>query len=401
MRIVLFYTEVESFNFFSNVLSQELQKRGHEIFILDLLNPPAENPHSYVRFSQFASAKVDVAVSFDGLGIKDDLLIGIWNAYQTVVVDIFMDPPLRFHTAMEKHPQNYLMFCCDWDHVEYVKKYFGQSVPCVGFMPHVGVMPDQNIPVIPYAQKKYDVLFSGTYYSPENRLSQVEEMVEKGTAVYDFYQILFECLVEDSRLTIEQGAFRTIERMGLPVDQDMLKSLMRCAEPVDWAIRMYQRGRVVDVLAESGVELYLLGRGWENHCSAKYPNVHRIDDRIPYADTLAYMADARLDLNVFPWFKSGTHDRIFNALLQHSLPLTDSSRWVDENFTNGEDIALYDLEYLEKLPEIVGELLRDTERAERMIQKGYEKTAKNLTWSNCADWILTAIEQLLRTGGSV
>ncbi len=401
MRIVLFYTEVESFNFFSNVLSQELQKRGHEIFILDLLNPPAENPHSYVRFSQFASAKVDVAVSFDGLGIKDDLLIGIWNAYQTVVVDIFMDPPLRFHTAMEKHPQNYLMFCCDWDHVEYVKKYFGQSVPCVGFMPHVGVMPDQNIPVIPYAQKKYDVLFSGTYYSPENRLSQVEEMVEKGTAVYDFYQILFECLVEDSRLTIEQGAFRTIERMGLPVDQDMLKSLMRCAEPVDWAIRMYQRGRVVDVLAESGVELYLLGRGWENHCSAKYPNVHRIDDRIPYADTLAYMADARLNLNVFPWFKSGTHDRIFNALLQHSLPLTDSSRWVDENFTNGEDIALYDLEYLEKLPEIVGELLRDTERAERMIQKGYEKTAKNLTWSNCADWILTAIEQLLRTGGSV
>lgn len=401
MRIVLFYTEVESFNFFSNVLSQELQKRGHEIFILDLLNPPAENPHSYVRFSQFASAKVDAVVSFDGLGIKDDLLIGIWNAYQTVVVDIFMDPPLRFHTAMEKHPQNYLMFCCDWDHVEYVKKYFGQSVPCVGFMPHVGVMPDQNIPVIPYAQKKYDVLFSGTYYSPENRLSQVEEMVEKGTAVYDFYQILFECLVEDSRLTIEQGAFRTIERMGLSVDQDMLKSLMRCAEPVDWAIRMYQRGRVVEVLAESGVELYLLGRGWENHCSAKYPNVHRIDDRIPYADTLAYMADARLNLNVFPWFKAGTHDRIFNALLQHSLPLTDSSRWVDENFTNGEDIALYDLEHLEKLPEIVGELLRDTERAERMIQKGYEKTAKNLTWSNCADWILTAIEQLLRTGGPV
>lgn len=401
MRIVLFYTEVESFNFFSNVLSKELQKRGHEIFILDLLNPPAENPHSYVRFSQFASAKVDAVVSFDGLGIKDDLLIGIWNAYQTVVVDIFMDPPLRFHTAMEKHPQNYLMFCCDWDHVEYVKKYFGQSVPCVGFMPHVGVMPDQNIPVIPYAQKKYDVLFSGTYYSPENRLSQVEEMIEKGTAVYDFYQILFECLVEDSRLTIEQGAFRTIERMGLSVDQDMLKSLMRCAEPVDWAIRMYQRGRVVEVLAESGVELYLLGRGWENHCSAKYPNVHRIDDRIPYADTLAYMADARLNLNVFPWFKAGTHDRIFNALLQHSLPLTDSSRWVDENFTNGEDIALYDLEHLEKLPEIVGELLRDTERAERMIQKGYEKTAKNLTWSNCADWILTAIEQFLRTGGSV
>ena len=88
MRIVLFYTEVESFNFFSNVLSEELRKRGHETFILDLLNPPGENAHSYVNFSQFASKKVDAAISFDGLGIKDDLLIGIWNAYQTVVVDI-------------------------------------------------------------------------------------------------------------------------------------------------------------------------------------------------------------------------------------------------------------------------------------------------------------------------
>ena len=394
MRIVLFYTEVESFNFFSNVLSEELRKRGHETFILDLLNPPGVNAHSYVNFSQFASKKVDAAISFDGLGIKDDLLIGIWNAYQTVVVDIFMDPPLRFHTAMEKHPQNYLMFCCDWDHVEYVKKYFKLCVPYVGFMPHVGVMPDPNIPVIPYTEKKYDVLFSGTYYSPENRLAQVEEMIEKGTAVYDFYQILYKCLVEDSRLTIEQGAFRTVEQMGLSVDQNMMKSLMRCAEPVDWAIRMYQRGRVVEELAKSGVELHLLGRGWENHCSADYPNVHRIDDRIPYADTLAYMADARLNLNVFPWFKAGTHDRIFNALLQHSLPLTDSSRWVDENFTDGVDIALYDLEHLEKLPEMIGGLLRDTERAQEMIRKGYEKTAENLTWSNCADWILEAIGQM-------
>ena len=77
-----------------------------------------------------------------------------------------------------------------------------------------------------------------------------------------------------------------------------------------------------------------------------------------------------------------------------TLPLTDSSRWVDENFTDGVDIALYDLEHLEKLPEMIGGLLRDTERAQEMIRKGYEKTAENLTWSNCADWILEAIGQM-------
>lgn len=394
MRIVLFYSDVESFNFFSDVLAEELRKRGHETFILNLLNPPADDPHSYVMFSQFASQKVDAAICFDGLGVRHDLLIGIWNAYQTKVVDIFMDPPLRFHTVLEKHPGNYFLFCCDRDHVDYVKKYFGQMVPNVEFMPHVGVIPDQAVPVIPYKEKTYDVLFSGTYYSPEDRLAGIEEMVEKGTVVYDFYQVLYRCLVENSNLNIEEATLLTIERMRLSVDQETLKNLLRCAEPVDWAIRMYQRERVVQVLAESGVELHLLGRGWENHSSAKYPNVHRIDDRIPYADTLAYMADARINLNVFPWFKSGTHDRIFNTLLQHSLPLTDSSRWVDENFTDGEDIALYDLEHLERLPEIVSSLLRDTERAEKMIQKGYEKVVRHFTWENCTDWILAAIENM-------
>ena len=117
MRIVLFYSEVESFNFFSNVLATELRKRNNEVFILNLLNPPAEDPHSYVHFAQFASQKVDAAICFDGFAVKDDLLIGIWNAYQTVVADIFMDPPLRFHTALEKHSQNYIVFCCDRDHV--------------------------------------------------------------------------------------------------------------------------------------------------------------------------------------------------------------------------------------------------------------------------------------------
>lgn len=39
MRIVLFYSEVESFNYFSDVLAAQLEARGHETFILDLTNP--------------------------------------------------------------------------------------------------------------------------------------------------------------------------------------------------------------------------------------------------------------------------------------------------------------------------------------------------------------------------
>ncbi len=394
MRIVLFYSETESLNFFTDTLADELQKRGHKIFILDLPNPTGNTPHSFLEFSQFVAYKVDVAICFDGLGTREDIFIDIWNRHQTVVVDILMDPPLRFHNTMEKHPQNYLLFCCDLDHVEYVKKYFGQTVSHVNFMPHVGVVPKKDAPVIPYNKKKYDILFSGTYYRPMDMFATIEQMFGKDTPLYEFYVFVFNSLVQDSSLTMEQAVLQAIQQVRFDPDPETLKLLLRHSESVDWAIRMYYRGQVVSALAEAGLDLYLLGRGWENHSSTSYPNVHRIDDRIPYEKTLSYMADAKLNLNVFPWFKAGTHDRIFNTLLQHSLPLTDPSRWVTEHFTDGEDIALYDLKHLEQLPDIINSLLLDTERAEDMIQKGYNKVISNYTWSHCADWILKAVGTL-------
>lgn len=392
MRIVLFYSVTESICYFSDMLANELQKRGHEIFILNLSDPSADSPHSFIHFTEFISRKIDAVICFDGMGTREDMLINTWNVHQAVVVDILLDPPLRFHATMENHPQNYLLFCCDRDHVEYVKKYFGQTVPHVDFMPHVGVMPKIDTPVIPYEGKKYDILFSGTYYHPESMFAKIEKFFEKDTPIYKFYQFVYNCLINDSSLTMEQAVLQTIQKTRFDPEPDELKTLLNYSESVDWAIRMYYRGCVIDVLADAGFELYLLGRGWENHSSVSYPNVHRINDRIPYEKTLSYMADAKLNLNVFPWFKSGTHDRIFNTLLQHSLPLTDPSRWITENFTDGEDIVLYDLKHLEQLPEIVNSLLWDSERAEAMIQKGYDKVIHNFTWSNCADWILDAVQ---------
>lgn len=394
MRIVLFYTDTESFNYFTDQLNQELQLRGHETFIWDLMNPPTESPHSHTNFMAFASAKIDMAICFDGMCIRNDTIIDVWDAWDTVVVDILMDPPLRFHPTLKKHPKNYYLFCCDYDHVDYVEKYFKNDVSHVSFMPHVGTIPPQETAIIPYAERKYDILFSATYYSPQSKLAEMEQIFAENNDMQQFYHLMYNNMIENSGLTTEQAVFLTLQQTGLSVPDDALITIFRCSEFVDWAIRMYQRGQVVSILAESGLELYLLGRGWENHSSVKYPNVHQISDRVPYEQTLTAMADAKINLNVFPWFKSGTHDRIFNTLLQHSLPLTDSSKWVDRHFTDGQDIVLYDLKHLEQLPKIAGQMLKNPEQAESIIQNGYEKVLREFTWHNYVDWILAAVNRL-------
>lgn len=396
LRIMLFYSGVESFDFFTDQLKDKLQKRGCSVFVLDLKKVGVKMARGYEedeRLERFLLEKVDGVICFDGLGIRSEELIRIWDEHQAVVVDIFMDPPLRFHPVLEMHPQNYHLFCCDREHVEYVKKYFKEEVPSVDFMPHVGVLSEGEITKIPYRERKYDILFSGTYYSPESKFKQGEKTAPKGSAAYRLYARAFENMKEDSSLSVWKATLLTMGQLGWNPPEHELKALLWGAEAMDWAVRMYYRERVVTVLAEAGIDIYLLGEGWENHSAIGLPNVHRIADQIPYRETLTCMADARINLNVMPGFKEGTHDRIFNTLLQHSVPLTDSSAWIDDHFTDGVDIALYDLEHLEKLPELAKRLLSNAELAERIIENGYEKVARSLTWDTCAEWILDVVRE--------
>ncbi len=395
LRIVMFYSETESFNFFTDRLKEELEKRGHEIFICDLEDVKDVTEHSYQNLNRFISQKVDVVICFDGIGTREDQFIRQWNRHQAVVIDILMDPPFRFHPTLEKHPEKYQLFCCDLEHVEYVKKYFYKEVPAVAFMPHVGTMPKEEVTIIPYEERKYDILFSGSYMPPDSYLQKIEGLFPNDPAICKLYQHVYDALLMDSRLTIEAAVLETLSKLEYTVSDNMLKMLFNRSLYVDWAIRMHHRGRVVAALAEAGFDLYLLGQGWGEHPSHKYNNVHWVEGQVSYERTLEYMGNAKINLNVMPWFKAGTHDRIFNALLKHSVSLTDPSTWLTENFTDGVDIALYDLDHLEQLPGIVHELLVDTAKAEAIIQKGYAKVSRELTWSNCAEWVLETAEKFI------
>ena len=399
LRIIQFYSETESFHFFTDRLTEELEKRGHEVFICDLDDLSSQTEHSCDHLNQFLLNKVDMVICFDGIGTREEQFIRQWDKHQAVVADILMDPPFRFHPTLEKHPENYMLFCCDEEHVAYVKKYFSEEVPNVAFMPHVGTLPGEDRVVIPYKDRKHDILFSGSYYHPQSQMEKIRDLFPDQPDMWRFYQQMLENLIKDSSLTIEKAVLVTLQQFNLIVSDEMLKMLLNRSLYVDWAIRMYHRGRVVTALAEAGLELCLIGPGWENHPSAGRSNVRWLDTQVPYRETLMYMADARINLNVMPWFKAGTHDRIFNTLLQRSLPLTDPSSWITKHFTDGVDIVLYDLNHLEQLPGIASRLLAEPVRAEAIIQKGYEKVRESLTWSNCADWLLEAAGLIREHGG--
>ena len=90
-----------------------------------------------------------------------------------------------------------------------------------------------------------------------------------------------------------------------------------------------------------------------------------------------------------PWFKAGTHDRIFNILLSGSLPLPDSSKWLKEHFQDKKDIVYYKLDACEEIPQLIKHYLDNSDEAKAIIQNGFDIVADNYVWGNI-------VEQLIR-----
>ncbi len=232
MRFVLFYSDVESFNYFTDRIVEELNKKNHECFVLDLRDMSRSGEHSFERFNSFLEKKADAAIAFDGLGIKDRIFVELWDSMNTLAINILMDHPLRFHPTMLRHPRRYIQFCCDRNHVEYVKKYFGESVADVRFMPHAGTYmgePDLEN----YEKRPYDVLFSGTFYEPHIYLEQIDEMFSDNELIKMFYHNLADYMTDRNEVSTEQAVVDVMDLMRLIMSEKQVIQLFRFAEPVD------------------------------------------------------------------------------------------------------------------------------------------------------------------------
>ena len=98
-----------------------------------------------------------------------------------------------------------------------------------------------------------------------------------------------------------------------------------------------------------------------------------------------------------PWFKDGTHDRIYNAMLAKGLCITDKSKYLCEEFSDGNDIVFYDLNDMDKLPDIIRYYDNNPEEAQKIIDTAYDKAVLKHSWVNRAIDILSHYEKTKRS----
>jgi hypothetical protein len=191
----------------------------------------------------------------------------------------------------------------------------------------------------------------------------------------------------DFTLDTAEAACLYLREKGLALAREEEVNLICLAHMgVQVYMRRQQKNEAVRALARSGVPLVIYGEQWEG-VAREYPAQIELHGRVSPAECVALSGRAKITLNFMPYFKDGSHDRIYIAMLNKSLCFTDRSLYLEEKFTDGKDIIYFDHNRLDVLCDDVKYYLSHPDEAQRIIDSAYERV-QNSKWSDRLDTIL-------------
>lgn len=279
-----------------------------------------------------------------------------------------------------------VVFGCDRNFCDYMDRYF-PMVKHTKFIPLSGsVYPEY----VPYKERTIDILFTGTYTNPENYKTDALSRFEKGSVMARFVEEMLEDIIINSQLTLPECLSRTLDKYNQKVSDSDFHELAMEFLVIDFYARFYYRDKVIRTLLDAGLKIDVYGNGWENFHAEHKENLI-IHKGGPYSASKA-LANAKIALNIMPWFKDGFQERIAAAMLSGTIAVTDESKFILKNFEDNKELLIFSLKEIESLPGRIQYLLDNPKEAAEIAEKGYKKIQSH-TWYDRTYDILRTIEK--------
>lgn len=307
------------------------------------------------------------------------------NPTNIPIYGFLVDHPYMHDIRINAIKENLHLFCVDHNHVQYVKQFYPHVKSC-HMVPHGGSIGNN---IKPFEERAIPIFFSGSYRSSEDQLKQVmTQMAQEDADIQQILQIAIElmkqhfCPLEDALQAILQASGNSSE---------LIPIICSAYTSIDIYIRSYYRDMILSKIAKQGYELHIYGFGWEDFSCSSLQNVH-IHPSTDYESILDIMGDSKIVLNVMPWFKNGSHERILNAMLNGAICLTDTSKWITDHFVPYSDIAVYSLSNTDEMLNIIDNLLHDDAMAKYITENARKKAETEHQWEARAKEILTLLQ---------
>lgn len=381
-KIILMTGGTETLDYFSRQLEKGFQALGYQTFLFDQ-TCEEESSEALAHFAGFSDS-ILVTFNFDGIHYETSLFDGngklFWEKRDIPCVNIAVDHPFYYPELLAIHPKDFYEVSIDRYHMQYMKQYY-PDIRSNYFLPLGGtsLFPDGSYPHP--SERKYDVVFTGNFTPKETFDSYINRLGEEYAA---FYHSIIDELIENPVLPDDKVMEEHLRKEFPDATKGEFIETIGNMIFIDTYIRFYFREKVVQTLVDSGIHVHCVGAGW-NKLACRHPENLTYEENCLSFDCLKRMSEAKLSLNVMPWFKDGAHDRVFNAMANGSVCITDHSKYLDEILTDKKNVIFYDLEHIDELPDKVRPFLDQPDLLENPAQNGYELTMKNHTWISRAE----------------
>ncbi len=391
-RIVMFEGGVETLTYFSKRLAERFSEMGYSVFFFDL----KQEGQSARRLRKFIKPGETVMLTFNFQGLEQEPGVYregigyVWDEYRIFCYNIAADHPYFYHERLCNLPEGYRHISIDRLHGAYFKEFYPEYAHA-GFLPLAGTeyAGEEGETDRPISARRYDVILTGNY----TKLSFFEPYIHWINDEYAaFYRGIIDELIRKPDETVEQAALRCCEREMGEQPKDMLRIALSKMIFIDLYIRNYWRGAAVRTLVNAGIPVHVVGKGWEELADVERPEKLICHPQTDSEECLRMLADAKVSLNVMPWFKDGAHDRVFNSVLNGAVCVTDRSRYLCGELAEGEGVCYYDLDNLAALPGLVKDLLQNESRMQDIIAEGKPKVRDGHTWKKRAELLAAWME---------
>ena len=320
------------------------------------------------------------------------------DCFEIPFVDYIVDHPIHQAHVLDRKLNNFNVICLDESHCKYIRKYYPDIKQTIA-MPLAATSSERGDSYVKqeinYKQefismrdRKIDILFPATY----TPLSYFEDILkERGIVYLNCAKQCIEIIKDGKTFDIED-----IRNMLSSECKNASLPLSDVSRYVDKYIREYLRQRAVEAVLAAGLSLDVIGARWEMY-EGKFINRLHIHEPKKYIDILDYMRLSKTVLNVQPLFKTAPHDRIYNAMANGAVAITDFAQMLSGTYEQGADYIKYDFENCENDFERIRSEYFDNngnEKLESICQNAYKKVIKNDIWEDRCNTIKKFVKKI-------
>ena len=417
-KAVLLKGDKSNWGYASEEIALELEKRKIDTYFIDYSNII----ETMSGLDEFIDDDDVMLITFNYRGLNNEIFfqdedgIPIWSKYRFKYINIITDHPSFFHDRLKKENKKMVIYCIDYDYLEYVKQYYPKNKAY--FLPLAGnIRIDHNMGflgedikvedvsygvkyrdyekildygsyLLPIKDREMDVTFIGNYIPVQNLLSKMDFGED-----FKFNQVkqILVLLSKNKKASFEEILRQFLDDEKIEYSEEDFPEKVEELSTINLCLRTIYREKLIRTITNADIKIHVFGDDWDSFKCDKPWNIIRSAERIETGEAVKVIQNSKISLNSMPLLKNGVHERVLTAMLQKAVALTDTNEYIEENFNKGKELVTYDLTKIFKIPKKITELLDNDTLMQSIADRGYIRASSDYMWKDRVDELLKHI----------